>query len=214
MRRALVFGRAKGVWDEVEAAKLLCSYDYVIAVGSAGLDYSGHIDCWVTYHASLFPDWAKRRERKGFNQARLFVSVGSPPRYRRGLEVFPVTYVRCQGGSSGLIATIAALDVFKAERVVLAGIPMEADRGQYDTNAPWREANKHRAAWEAHTERLLGKVRSMSGWTQKLLGGPPTVAWLTLTCAVGHHNYVGKCPYCQTVLEGHKDTLKRLVGNS
>lgn len=168
---ALVFGRAVGVWDEVKAAKRLCNFDLVIAVGSAGVDYPTHIDHWVTFHVDLFRHWCELRAKAGRSRVESFWTAnyrGSPlhPNYN-----WPLKRVDCNGGSSGLIGTMVGLKL--AKRVVIAGIPMDPNRNQYDKNAPWTEAMKHRKAWETYLPQLKDRVRSMSGWTQTLLGAPP-----------------------------------------
>lgn len=177
MITALIFGRAKTVWEEIAAAKELSHFDYVLAVGPVAIDYPGEIDAWVWFHTELFEDCALRRAHKGHPPARSYWA-----NLRRGIlqpkrEVPHVNRIDCDGGASGLIATYVALDYFKATHVVLAGCPMTAEGGQYDTPKPWREAVKHRQAWLDNQAKLKERVRSMSGWTAELLGSP-TVDWL------------------------------------
>lgn len=187
MKTALIFGRAVGVWDEIDAALRLGSYDHVIGIGSAAVDYPGEFDCWVSFHANMFSHWIEKRGRRGFPAAKRFFSnthkgMPVPARLARP-EFYPglaVEYVFCEGGSSGLIAVMAALKKLKAERVVLAGVPMDIERAGYDrVDTPWAEAIMHRQGWTMVEAELQGSVRSMSGWTQKFLGGlPPTKEWL------------------------------------
>lgn len=172
--KALVFGRAVGVWDEMVQAQAFASFDTIIGVGSASADYPGHLDCIVSFHVELIGTWVALRHKRGYPPARRLVTC-----QRRGLRMYykDIETVQCEGGSSGLIATFAGLDLYKADHVVLAGVPMDPDKGQYDTKQRWREAIKHRTAWNTNLPKLQGKVKSMSGWTQQLLGAP-TPEWL------------------------------------
>lgn len=178
-KRALVFGRAVGVWDEITAAKAICDFDVVIAVGSAGVDYNGRIDHWVSFHIDLLPHWTDQRVKAGGSRVDSYwtaIYQGSP------LYIHfkhPLKRVHCNGGSSGLIGAMVGLEL--AEHVVLAGIPMDPDRHQYDHPAKaWDEALKHRKAWMTYLPKIGDRVRSMSGWTRELLG-EPTPEWLGLT---------------------------------
>lgn len=176
---ALVFGAAGGVWDEVAAAQQLTSFDAIIAVKRVGYDYPGHIDHWVSFHVGMFPDWIERRRRRGYPEvANYWAST-----YRGNIRVRDeikhplVQRVHCEGGSSGLIGVMVALKL-GIDKVVLAGIPMDPDRAHYNSQQPWQEALQHRGAWQTYLPKLQGKVRSMSGWTQTLLGGAPDEEWL------------------------------------
>lgn len=75
-----------------------------------------------------------------------------------------------RSGSSAMTGTLAALRM-GYDRIVLCGCPLTG-------NAP--EGNPYEAfrlGWEDRKEELLGKVRSVSGWTRELLGAP-TEDWL------------------------------------
>lgn len=178
MKTALVFGRANGVWGEIaHTLEIAGSFDEVFAVGSAGVDYPGPFKHWVTFHPSSFPIWIEKRSFKGYPPATYYWTNARPRKMTQSGWPIPLQFVSCQGGSSGLVAVHVALDECEADRVVLAGIPMDPERGQYDSNVPWDEALKHRGAWEMAVDKLRGRVKSMSGWTQQLLGAP-TAEWL------------------------------------
>jgi hypothetical protein len=79
-----------------------------------------------------------------------------------------------QSGSSGLFAVRIALDVLKARRVVLAGMPMDDSPHVYDAG---RRSGPsfvpYRPEWRrAARDEFGGRVRSLSGWTADLLGRP------------------------------------------
>lgn len=178
--KVLVFGAAGGVWEEVAAAKELTSFDVVVAVKRVGYEYPEHIDHWVSFHAAMFPDWIIKRQKKGYPECPNYwtSTYKGNVRYRRGETKYPnVHRVVCEGGSSGLIGVMVALKVSPNPKIVLAGIPMDPDRGHFNKKGPWHEAVKHRKAWETYLPDLKDNVRSLSGWTQQLLGAP-TKEWL------------------------------------
>lgn len=174
---ALIFGRAKGVWEELEQAKALGDFSVVIGVGGAAVDYPGVLHHWVSFHTDLFAHWVTKREGKGYPPAGEFWSCNYRNRPARVKTPVPVSLVDCNGGSSGFIALKVALEKLDAHRVVLAGIPMTHEGGQYDTADQWTEAHKYRREWLEHLDMIKGRVRSMSGWTQEQFG-TPTREWL------------------------------------
>lgn len=87
----------------------------------------------------------------------------------------PLRYVPCIGGSSGMLGVQVAQQM-GAERIVICGIPM-TNTPRFDDAKGWEEAGSYLDAWEKGRDDLKGYVRSMSGWTQELLGAP-TVEWL------------------------------------
>jgi hypothetical protein len=167
-KAALVFGRAEGVWGEIEEAKRLYAFDLTVAVGSAGVDYPGHIDCWVTYHANKFPQWVQKRETRKRPAAGALWTARSGLRYKPTLHVNKVD--GCEGADSGLIGVVVAMRM--ARKVVLAGIPMDPERGQYDSpGSYWDEGLRHRDTWLKFLPEMRGRVTSMSGWTKEILNG-------------------------------------------
>lgn len=174
MTRAIVIGRAASVWDELKAVQLMAPFDFVVAVNVSGVDYAGPIRHWVTFHVLDLDKWVKRRQDKGYATAEHYWTSPSQKKLQPR-TCYPLEYINVEGGSSGFLATCVALR--EADKVVLVGIPMESQAGQYDTNRHWDEASKHRYTWEKHMLHLLGKVKSVSGWTQEKLGAP-TPEWL------------------------------------
>jgi len=179
VRKALVVGRAKGVWEEVDALKKMATFDAVLVVGKIGSFYPDEITHWVSFHTHGFSKWAHEREVRGFSEAQSYwTSVFKGPMIAE-VNGKRIGRVECVGGSSGLIAVTVALEVVNADRVALAGIPMDNERGHVDIEKPWDEAQHYRQAWLDVLPKLTGRVRSMSGWTLGILGGaPPTREWL------------------------------------
>ena len=177
MKRALVFGRAQGTWEEVAQAKELCNFDIVIGVGKAGCDYPHPLDHWVSFHTDLMPHWIETRERNGYPPAGQFWSCNYKGRSARYKSPVPVSLVEVNGGSSGFVAAIVSLEALNVDKTILAGIPMTNKAGHYDEQGDWNEAHKYQREWKEKKDLLIGRVKSMSGWTQELLGAP-TLEWL------------------------------------
>lgn len=182
MRTALIIGRAGGTWDDVAAAAsfLRMPFDLVVAVNDSGHDYP-RVDHWVSFHGDKFERWIKVREERGYPPVkRMWTStcgrLESAYEKRLGqLGVAKVAYAG--GGSSGLVAAVVARVHLEASHIVLAGVPMDSEAGHYNAHGPWKEATKHRSAWEAKRDELGPYLRSMSGWTAAVFGRP-TREWL------------------------------------
>lgn len=181
MQRGLIVGRSAAALDEARAALVLCDYDAVIAVGRVGEVLPGRIDHWVSFHADLFLKWARARADADLPPAGCYWGASYQGRrmYERCPMPDPIRYVATVGGSSGLMAVQVALDELGLDRVVLAGVPMLAGHGQLaeaggQPGADWDEADKYWRTWldYAGERELAGRVRSMSGRTRALLGGP------------------------------------------
>lgn len=55
---------------------------------------------------------------------------------------------------------------------ILAGVPMQPERAHYFDNRQWAEATVYHSHWRRYRDRFEGRIKSMSGWTQELLGAP------------------------------------------
>jgi len=73
-------------------------------------------------------------------------------------------------GSSGLFAVKVCLSL-GFTRIILAGIPMD-QQPHFNKSAEWQEADLYRRGWMAQLKKIQPHVRSCSGWTRSLLGGP------------------------------------------
>lgn len=178
---ALVLGGADCVWrDLIEARRCVGDEPWVIvATNNAGVQYPGEVAHWASFHVELFPKWIAERSALGYAAAACYWSV------RRNLR-HPIPNVPEHrtvdpwGGSSGLIA--AQVGMMVADKVILCGVPMDT-RPHFVRGTEWREALTHQRAWERHRLELLGRVKSMSGWTAQLLG-LPTKEWVDAKCLV------------------------------
>ena len=182
-KSAIIIGRANSVWDDLEEASMLFgtlgSPDLdaaVIVINGVGVDYRHRIDHWVSFHAELLPYWMEARQAKGFSDGYQLWTCANGRRMGAwelalGLKLIDLP----QGGSSGMIALLVALEL-GADKIVLAGVPMDNSYGHYD-GSTWDEADMHWKAWEKLSEEVKGKVRSLSGRTRRFFGYP-TTDWL------------------------------------
>lgn len=172
MSRVLVFGAAAGVGEEIAAAQAIMSFDLVVAVKRYGCEYPGRIDHWVSFHPEFFEEWIAIRARRGYPPAGAYWASNYKGSGLRGERwPFYLQRVNCEGGSSGFIG-VAVARKEGATKIVLAGIPMDGERGHFNKPGPWKEAIIHRQAWVDHYPQLQGVVRSMSGWTREVFGAP------------------------------------------
>ena len=180
--RVLVIGRAATVWDELAAARELSRFDALVVINVVGRDIKEPFDHWVSYHPELFRLWMEKRRVAGlplYPQVKLWSGrsrSGKKLGYKLNLPL-PFDHVEMWGGSSGLLATVVALRRLEATHVVLCGVPMMST-ARMDDSTNWRldEVTAYRGDWVKEAPRLT-RVRSMSGWTQELLGAP-TTEWL------------------------------------
>lgn len=137
--------------------------DYM-AIGLDAVDkYYGEIRYIATNHKEDIPTiqrlMQERHESCGGNHEYLIIA----PEKWQGVDI--VETYRPPSGSSALTGALAAIRL-GYERIILCGCPLTG-------NAP--EGNPYEAfrpGWEAKKDELIGKVKSMSGWTRELLGGP------------------------------------------
>lgn len=170
---ALVIGSASTLEDDYLAARKLFIPDLVIGCNHAARDHPSRLDHWATMHPDLYPLWLLERRRQNHPEPGQLWHA----RHRvvpDGLESRPI---ESWGGSSGLLCVAVALEL-GCDRVVLAGVPMLKMAGHYDDPRPWTEARTYQQMWELHKPRMLGRVKSMSGWTRDLLG-EPTGDWFS-----------------------------------
>lgn len=142
------------------------AFDKVIGVNAAAAAY-GPVDVHVTLHPE------KYAEKKA-----AYLVTNRP--YRNANAHLSCLWTRGgNSGSSSLFAVKYALEVLKADYVLLAGVPMEG--AHFNRPSNWDAAKIFRKTWKEQVGQLKGKVYSLSGWTARLLNGPggPIVAGAT-----------------------------------
>ena len=183
MKTALVVGSAECVWDDIDRASDLFEPDVTIAINRFARDYPASVDCWFSYHPETFQLWANQRRRNGLPDHLSYGTCRNKHTYQPdGFEPFHLT--ENVSGSSGLGAVECARAGFGADRIVLAGIPMDTrghfnygQKGDHDVRERWAEGERYRAYWRKYFLDKPGLARSLSGWTRDLLG-EPTEEWL------------------------------------
>lgn len=168
VKKALILGSAITLWDDIDAALDLSEFDVVVAANEAGVAWSGILDAWVTLHPDEMAARIKRRQQRGYPDARVIVDHWQVEYKFKGQR---------QSGSSGLFAVKYALVDMAVDRAVCCGIPIEVESGRIDGKSSWPAAPVFKQGWEQSLPHLKDKVRSMSGWTSRLLG-KPTAEWL------------------------------------
>jgi hypothetical protein len=199
LKRALIIGCAKGVWDEVKAAKALTSFDTIYCVKMAGIEWNEGFFWWVTLHPEFMENYKASRTKLGLPNT--YKVIGPLEGECGRHSVHPVdrrlTY-RWRGmtssGSSGLFGIKAALDDGH-DKVILAGIPMAQQAGHFKRREEWFHCESFKLGWEAAMPHLKNKVKSLSGWTERVLG-KPTPEWLGVSEMLPNQtvNQVGLSP--------------------
>lgn len=194
MKTALVIGCADGVWQEIAAAKAIARYDAIYCVKQIGIYYPEPFNVWATLHPEAMDDYEAQRDKFNFPKG---YQIVAPPKHElsashkdKGNIARRVSYLISPqsnaSASSGIYgAQVALKDGF--DRIVLAGVPMSPEKGHFMPQSKSVSGQTRGTTWTGHAAfvvgmneilpRMMGKVRSMSGYTQKVLGAP-TKEWL------------------------------------
>ena len=182
MKRALIIGCGEGVWDEVDRARAMCSFDSFYCVKLAGVHWRDGRFTWVTLHPEFMDDYEQQRRNAGLPSdydivAPLSTEVGMHG--KKGNIARRVSY-RYPGmtssASSGLYAAKVALDD-GFERVILAGVPMDGTIHHFTRGKIWAQRDSFIRGFEKSLPFIKDSVRSMSGYTKEILGAP-SPEWL------------------------------------
>lgn len=183
MTWSLVLGGAQNVYEDAnKAIKLLGEPDVVVAVKDIWIEYP-KVDHVATYHVDRISRELERRRALGYPDPQCVWTYRSVRVMRLQL---PLKTLRVNGGSSGLLGALVGIEV--ADKAVLAGIPLDASMPHFHNRKhgkPWKDAVIYQKHWRAVLNRMLGRVKSMSGYTQELLG-EPTKEWLLATEGLDH----------------------------
>lgn len=178
--KALVLGGAAEVWDSLAETERLFGpgwWELAVACNDIGCLWPHHLDAWCTLHPEKMANWRRRREENGHPRA--VEHIGRNGRQPGALD--RTIHHPFGNGSSGLLSVAVALHL-GATRVVLCGVPMTRTpyfdgSVEHTTGHTFSGANAHWKKWQFHAAELDGRVKSMSGRTQNLLGAP-TLEWL------------------------------------
>lgn len=177
MTIALVLGSASTVWADVDAALSLGEFDAVVTCNDITVAWRGEIAAAASYHPECWALWLERRRRANLPApARLFGHAEFNTSHLRNHGA-PIEYVesrlpgQVQTGSSGLFAVKVALEELGHDRAVLCGMPLD-ERPHFFDQVRWRDPATYRRGWTEALPAIRDRVRSMSGWTSRLLGRP------------------------------------------
>lgn len=188
-RVGIALGCADCAWTDLERALELVEDPIMLAINDSIALYPGHVHHAVTlhpeklvgeFHPSHNPDsisWQDMRAENGYNTDYVTWSRRNPEWVDHQLDNWGA-------GSSGLYAVTVAF-FLGIEKVILCGVPITPTphyagaTGFEGPTGEWDEYNIHRPGWESQKRRLRGRVKSMSGWTQQLLG-EPTREWVKM----------------------------------
>jgi len=192
-----VVGCAACVWDDVKEAKRICGeLDAVYCVKQVGIHWPSEFQVWVTLHPEFMD--AYERERQALGHPSGYEIVAPPEKEvgmhgKKGRIARRVSY-RWEGmnssASSGVYAVKVAMEDHPSARIVLAGVPMTPEGGHFLPKTRNGSGQIRGPVWTQHASfvcglgvampTMLGRVRSVSGYTEKMLGRPDE-AWLSGT---------------------------------
>ncbi len=146
----LLLGNAPTVWEDVSAARAMCSPDMVFAINGTGVTWPHQLDHWLIEHEDHL---IKLPERRRNNKLPKAITMHTTSRSHR--HVLPAHIVKDQIVERASVNL--ALDF--ADRVILAGFDKEATQQNWDVQS------------------MKSRVRAFSGEALSLFGTPdPT--WL------------------------------------
>jgi len=126
---------------------------------------------FATYHTSDIEPAFERRKAAGGNTDYMIIAHQQHIEKPTGRELVDLI-IPCEppSGSSALLGVLAGIKLGH-EKIIVCGCPL---MGKHDKQYDY--AN-FRAGWTAKLAMIKDKTRSMSGWTQELLGAP-TEEWI------------------------------------
>lgn len=148
--------------------------DYMII----GIDAIGIIDKPISYLATYHPEEipAIREKSKDMPPYKLIShEFGRDAQGQPDTTVYPIDIVvpfEQPSGSSAMLGAFAAIQI-GYKKIILVGCPLT---GKNSAEHPYEE---FRRGWECYKDRVLGVVKSCSGWTASFLGNP-TKEWIEL----------------------------------
>jgi hypothetical protein len=199
LRRALIVGCARGVWEEAKRAQQMCEFERIYCVKQMGVHWPTAFHTWVTLHPESMCgendygiNFIAEREAKGFPNGYEIVAPlseevgthGAKGRVTRRVS-FAYKGMTSSAGSGLYGAKVALDDGF--DHIVLAGIPMDKSAGHFLTGSKNSHGQIRGQYWLGRDEftdgylkmipHMRGKVKSMSGETAMALG-LPSPSWL------------------------------------
>lgn len=185
---ALAVGCSDSVWDDVEAAQRLATFDAYYVCKAAGIFWDQGFFHWITLHPEYMDNYRAQRRERGLPDCYEIIAppineVGTHWQHPADRRVSYRWPGMSSSGSSGLYAAKVALDD-GCDGVVLAGIPMIREGNHFTRGKPWVQRDCFMDGWAQALPVIKGKVRSISGWTAETLG-VPDAEWLAEVARCG-----------------------------
>ncbi len=163
MRDAVcIIGGGSDVLADYAAARKLSHQHDVLAVNDMIAEFPFRIKHAASVHPNRLPGWLNQRGYRKYNTP---TSVWSNIRGNGVSNIVSDDW----RGSSGLYAVRVALEMGYS-KIILCGVPMQAEAGHYLRKKPWLQCEWFVDRWPRYCPR--DNVRSMSGYTRELLGAP------------------------------------------
>ena len=178
MKRVLViFGAAPNTVEDFESLIAMGFRDYdVLAVGIDALSNlkNEYIRYFATYHPMDLASVRFERDQMKRNVDFKIISHKPYPDKEHSIVgiIIPIDLQKEPSGSSALLGVLGAMKE-GYEKMVLCGCPLT---GKNTKEQPY---SVFRTGWLFHEKAVLGKVKSMSGWTKEILGSPDK-EWLEI----------------------------------
>ncbi len=181
MKTALVVGCSESIWRDCEAALKLFTPSAVYCAKMAGIYWPEKYKCLVSLHPEWLEDYRAQRIKLGYPDGYETVGplqgeVGMHAKHKVDRRVsYRFPGINASASSGIYAAKVAMEDGY--ERIVLAGIPMQAEQNHFIRGKEWKQCPSFMGGLYAAVPFLQGKVKSVSGLTQTLLGNP-TPTWI------------------------------------
>ena len=172
----IIIGGARCVWYDYIKLEETGFSGSVMAVNDVGMYFDKPLNHWVSMHASYLVQWASlRKGHSMMGHECLTHTREASPGIRAHWDIQPY------GWTSGTFAMQVAV-ALGYDRIVLCGIPQDGTGRFFDP--PWMPGGEHNDGNSKKAFRniieycpeMKARIRSMSGWTKEVFGGP---AWIT-----------------------------------
>lgn len=176
---AVVLGTGRSVWDDLHYKFALEERMGVIAVNNMILHFKGRVHHGVSLHPEEPILWSQLRRFYQCEASHVVThSYRIPEAFKACDYIWDIE--GAYAGTSSLLAVMVGL-ALGYNKIVLAGVPLDGAGHFYDppqTETRQFTSSSVQSEWiKAAQLWLAGRVRSCSGWTQELLGGPDA-RWL------------------------------------
>ena len=161
MNKTIVLIGCAPCWEE--DLKEFYLFGIPFDVGAIGLDcpYEGEIKYFFTYHPNDIKEYNKKRCKKKLSLDYTIIShVIDKDNFVSQIEPW-----ESPSGSSAMLGTLFSLRI-GYKKIILCGCPLEGNNSSGFSYRPFRRG------WETRKDKVLNKVKSMSGWTAEFLGKP------------------------------------------